>query len=122
MAEISAKGQARLLLQSLDYDLRSPAAALCGERVHPAGVLLQGEVSRLGVSHNGHGCPHAPFLPRGLPCHRRQVRMRSLFACVYLPVDLFKVEGSGTVAMLTGGITILLRPDTPPKLWVVLRV
>lgn len=66
----------------------------------------------MGVSHNGHGYPHAPFLPRGLPCHRRQVRMRSLFACVYLPVDLFKVEGSGTVAMLTGGITILLRPDT----------
>lgn len=38
--------------------------------------------------------------------------MRSLFACVYLPVDLFEVGGSGTVAMLTGGITILLRPDT----------
>ena len=38
--------------------------------------------------------------------------MRSLFACVYLPVDLFEVGGSGTVAILTGGIMILLRPDT----------
>ena len=53
-----------------------------------------------------------PFPPKGASLPQAQVRMRSLFACVYLPVDLFEVGGSGTVAILTGGIMILLRPDT----------
>ena len=40
---------------------------------------------------------------------------------MHLPVYLFGVGGSGTAAMLTPGVRILLLPDPAPRLGVVLR-